>query len=229
MNKQKILKQELNKQGYLDVHSIFPTIQGEGPYAGQPATFIRLFGCNLQCPLCDTDYTSNLNSWQPERLCAEMVSLSSPNKLVVVTGGEPFRQNLTPFVNLLLKQKFRVQIETNGTLYYPDFPYNKVTIVCSPKTGKINSNLQRHIDAYKYVINFNSVSDKDGLPLQALEHPTLHKVARPPKNFAGPVYVQPADTGNVYQDKLNLQYCITSALTYGHTLCLQIHKIIGLN
>ena len=43
-----------------DVHSIFPTIQGEGPFVGQPAIFIRLAGCNLQCPACDTDYTLSL-------------------------------------------------------------------------------------------------------------------------------------------------------------------------
>ena len=34
------------------------TIQGEGPYAGSPATFIRLWGCNLKCYFCDTDFES---------------------------------------------------------------------------------------------------------------------------------------------------------------------------
>src|SRR3954467_9071958 len=42
----------------LSIHSIFYTLQGEGPYSGCPAVFMRLAGCNLQCPGCDTDYTS---------------------------------------------------------------------------------------------------------------------------------------------------------------------------
>ena len=29
------------------VHSVFKTIQGEGPYSGRVAVFIRLAGCNL--------------------------------------------------------------------------------------------------------------------------------------------------------------------------------------
>lgn len=36
------------------VTSMFFTIQGEGPYAGLPAFFIRLAKCNLNCSFCDT-------------------------------------------------------------------------------------------------------------------------------------------------------------------------------
>lgn len=36
------------------VTSMFFTIQGEGPFAGRPAFFIRLAKCNLQCNFCDT-------------------------------------------------------------------------------------------------------------------------------------------------------------------------------
>ena len=57
-NQQLADKPVLNETGLsLQVNSIFYTIQGEGPFAGRPAIFIRLAGCNLQCPGCDTEYT----------------------------------------------------------------------------------------------------------------------------------------------------------------------------
>ena len=52
----------------LEVHSIFYTLQGEGPFCGSPAIFIRLAGCNLQCPGCDTDYTSKREHLSPETI-----------------------------------------------------------------------------------------------------------------------------------------------------------------
>lgn len=38
----------------LFVTSMFMTLQGEGPYRGEPAFFIRLSKCNLVCSFCDT-------------------------------------------------------------------------------------------------------------------------------------------------------------------------------
>jgi 7-carboxy-7-deazaguanine synthase len=54
--KNPVRKQELTEDGSLDVVDIFPTIQGEGPNAGRPAVFVRLWGCNLTCSFCDTDF-----------------------------------------------------------------------------------------------------------------------------------------------------------------------------
>ncbi len=36
------------------VTSMFMTLQGEGPFRGEPAFFIRLAKCNLDCQFCDT-------------------------------------------------------------------------------------------------------------------------------------------------------------------------------
>ncbi|HBM73652.1 MAG TPA: pyrroloquinoline quinone biosynthesis protein PqqE, partial [Erythrobacter sp.] len=36
---------------------IFASVQGEGPSAGMPCTFLRLSRCNLACVWCDTAYT----------------------------------------------------------------------------------------------------------------------------------------------------------------------------
>ena len=38
------------------IHEIFYSLQGEGYHVGTPAVFIRLAGCNLRCPFCDTDH-----------------------------------------------------------------------------------------------------------------------------------------------------------------------------
>ena len=47
--KNHILKQNLNNGDSLWVQEMFYTIQGEGLYAGWPAIFIRMAGCNLRC------------------------------------------------------------------------------------------------------------------------------------------------------------------------------------
>ena len=57
INTQVALKQSLTDGASLQVNSVFHTIQGEGPFAGSPSVFVRLSGCNLQCPACDTEYT----------------------------------------------------------------------------------------------------------------------------------------------------------------------------
>ncbi|WP_046973456.1 7-carboxy-7-deazaguanine synthase QueE, partial [Dyella japonica] len=96
------------------------TIQGEGPFCGQPAVFVRLAGCNLQCPGCDTNYTSNRKKMSHSDIWQEIVHVTgeAKTKLVVITGGEPFRQpEVVNFINYLIDMKgYRVQVETNGTM-----------------------------------------------------------------------------------------------------------------
>jgi organic radical activating enzyme len=230
MNNQPAEKSEMRDPDTLQVHSIFPTMQGEGPFVGQPCIFVRLAGCNLQCPMCDTDYTSVRRDMTVLEIAREIASYTT-YPLVVITGGEPFRQDLGGLVGYLQSIGKKVQIETNGTLYgdFLEHPQPDLTIVCSPKAGSINKKLAPHIAALKYVVCHDSVDQEDGLPLLALAHSASPKVARPPKGFTGPVYVQPADSDNDRENQKHLKVAIASCMSHGYTLCLQTHKIIGMD
>jgi organic radical activating enzyme len=209
------------------VHSIFHTLQGEGPFAGMPAVFVRLAGCNIQCPGCDTDYTSSRESMEVGEI---LVAISEaregcPTRLVVITGGEPFRQPLLLLVNSLLEEGYLVQIETNGTLYQ-ELPYPEITVVCSPKTGSINKELVPHLAALKYVVDEAAVG-ADGYPERALAHGTS-RLARPPRNFYGRIYLQPYDSGNEENNHFHQVATIDSCFKTGAIYCHQLHKLIGL-
>lgn len=210
----------------VDVHSVFKTIQGEGPFTGRPAVFVRLAGCNLQCPDCDTEYTgSGVQNVLVDDLVAEVQSVLGTANLVVITGGEPFRQNISVLVYLLRLKNITVQIETNGTLPVPPNMADNVVIVCSPKIGTVQKSVATRAACFKYVMSSGSVDAEDGLPILALGHSAAPKVCRPPKGV--PVYLQPMDCGEAEGNKRNLQACVESCLKHGYTLQLQTHKLIG--
>lgn len=238
INKQPIEKREPSYEGTLQVHSIFKTIQGEGPFCGTPCVFIRLAGCNLQCPACDTDYTSNRQRLYVNEIIGAVRKEWYGNSgykahgLVVITGGEPFRQHVGELVAALVECGYYVQIESNGTMNPPVFPWNKDTsqrrgayIVISPKTGKINTLAEAAACALKYVVAWNKVG-KDGLPSSALDMPNAP--ARPtPGLFDGQIYIQPLDSKDPEENKLHTDVAVMLSLEHGHILQLQVHKYIG--
>jgi 7-carboxy-7-deazaguanine synthase len=225
-------RREFDDGSSLEVHSIFHTIQGEGMFSGVPCVFVRLAGCNLQCPSCDTEYTNKRFGYTLPVLLIEIrakMPREYKNKLVVITGGEPFRQNISEAIRMLVREGFHVQIETNGTLPpSPMFQKTGTTIVCSPKTGKVNRCLHEYIDAYKYVLSYDSM-DLDGLPIRALNHTASPRVARPHPGFDGPIYLQPMDTKDEATNAVNLRAVKRSCMQHGYLLQLQIHKIIGVD
>ena len=228
INIQPIEKRVEGDGNTLDVHSIFFTIQGEGPYTGYPAVFIRLAGCNLQCPGCDTEYTTGRETLTVQEIIARVERTYSHTKnlrpLIVITGGEPFRQNLAVLCRMLTRW-YRVQIETNGTLGIdnPD-AFQNVDIVCSPKAGKVHYSIVAHADWYKYVLHHESVCPNDGLPILALNHSASPKVFRPP--LGATVYLQPMDCKDPVVNKLNQEAVLRSCLQYGYILQLQVHKLL---
>jgi len=107
------------------VNEIFESIQGEGNFIGVPAVFIRLSGCNLSCPGCDSKYHREGNEKSIDEVISEIKKYET--KSIVITGGEPLLQTeevanlinkLDEGVNRYFKENrehFWFQIETNGT------------------------------------------------------------------------------------------------------------------
>jgi organic radical activating enzyme len=223
-----IRAQEKGDGTSLWVEEVFYTLQGEGPFSGEPAVFVRLAGCNLACHYCDTEFESS--NWKPEiteLLAAIEAACPRHCKLVVVTGGEPFRQNIRPLVDKLLANQYRVQLETNGTLWI-DLPESEALhIVCSPKTGSLHPSLEARIGSYKYVVAAGESDPEDGLPILSTQKAGVSmRLARPAGS--APVFLVPMDVLDHEARQQNLQEAVALALKFGYRLTLQLHKQVGL-
>ena len=97
----------------------FHSLQGEGHHSGRSAFFIRLAGCTVGCPWCDTKH-----SWPRDQHPAvdvetlAQLALNAQNNgaaFVVVTGGEPLHQNLDPLTQALDHHvDLPIHLETSG-------------------------------------------------------------------------------------------------------------------
>lgn len=225
----------------LTVQEVFRTIQGEGPSVGTPATFVRLWGCHLRCYFCDTDFESNAQRMTVHDVLAHC--MDGP-RLVVLTGGEPMRQNIVPLVEQLIRQNYFVQIETAGSFAFAEAFYSHLpaalSIIVSPKTAHVDEMLAHQATAFKYVVSAREMmSPEDGLPVvdyQREQHTgqpktgTPRKLARPKWMHERPhdIFVQPMDENDKAQNAANVMWCVRLAQMYGYRLSLQTHKLLGL-
>lgn len=74
------------------------TLQGEGPHAGTPATFVRLQGCTLKCVWCDTiDVWPEGNEYTYDEIFEMFESIGLIQRFhkgqhLILTGGSPLKQ-----------------------------------------------------------------------------------------------------------------------------------------
>ncbi len=146
-------------RGRLEVCEIFRSLQGEGPSAGRPATFLRLRRCNLGCEFCDTRWTwdkndpdyNNFRLISPEEIWNEVQGSS----LLVVSGGEPMIwKGLLGTLFDQLPLSVDIEIETNGTISPLETGYERVYFNISPKlsnSGNGNRIVERPTALYRFV------------------------------------------------------------------------------
>ncbi|HDX9011471.1 7-carboxy-7-deazaguanine synthase QueE [Aeromonas dhakensis] len=134
------------------INEIFQTIQGEGVFTGLPAIFVRLQGCPVGCPWCDTRHTwvvdparevgvqavldcsNESDGWSKmstEQILASFQQLGYQARHVVITGGEPCLYDLQDLSTALIAAGYKVQIETSGTSEIQTHERTWVTV--SPK------------------------------------------------------------------------------------------------
>ena len=76
------------------VNETFLSLQGEGYFTGTPAFFLRLSGCNLKCPFCDTQHQTYREMTEDE--IVELVKNDSSIKLEddLLYGSADYRRYL---------------------------------------------------------------------------------------------------------------------------------------
>jgi organic radical activating enzyme len=118
---------------FFPVHETFrATLQGEGFWVGIPVDFIRLYGCPVSCPWCDTGYESGGKgiAFSLFSLSDLLSGLVSPT--VVISGGEPFvHKHLPVLCQAILDTGRRVHVETSGA-FWLQLP-EQVWVTLSPK------------------------------------------------------------------------------------------------
>ena len=165
------------------VTSYFVTLQGEGPYSGLPAVFVRLSKCNLACSFCDTYFDSG--DWMTfgdlkARLNEEVWDrpLSMDKYVLVITGGEPMLQKaLAPFLKSQEGEWKAMQIESNGII--PQAIPDTVTLVVSPKCLEKGGKSIKYLkpgkamldraDCLKFVMESDASSPYSEVPHWALD------------------------------------------------------------
>lgn len=142
------------------ISEVYASVQGEGPNVGEKTVFTRFAGCNLRCPgwPCDTQHAIDpkyREQWYkitPEdlRITVWNTARLAGATTITLTGGEPFLQKDSELQSLVEElqylHKYRIEAFTNGTLPYPDWAIDRVSMIMDwklPGSGEDTMNKTR--------------------------------------------------------------------------------------
>ena len=218
----------LSTSAMYKVSEIFFTLQGEGCHSGIPAIFVRLSGCNLQCPWCDTDFSlrEKMTAQQIAQTAIDLYDADTQGRrrMLVLTGGEPALQVDEPLIEELHKAGFYICIETNGTHALPE---GIDWITCSPKAESLHNPAKKlvlkQVDEVKVVFTGDYNPDVWRDYLEA-EHWLLQ-----PLRYNGEWLLQSGT--DEWEDDRNDNLNDTVRYILSHPfwrLSVQLHKIVGI-
>ncbi len=235
LGKNKTRDKEWDTPRSLQVQDIWYTIQGEGPSAGVPSFFIRMTGCNLKCYYCDTNWDDEKDPYIHilDIFCTlDKLKEKYPNvKLIVITGGEPTRQNLTELIEGFIHRGFTIEIETAGTFWQECFRAPEVHLIVSPKNDYVHSAISTNVTVWKYVVSVNGYKPeaiREGLPtINPQRDGGNGNLYQPPYGNVAPIYISPCDEG-LAEKNANRRLALDIVLSsQKYRLSIQMHKIVG--
>lgn len=217
---------------FIGVSEVFETFQGEAHFTGTPSVFLRLQGCNVGCPWCDTKHTWEVNR-EDEVSAAAMLAKDADlptharlpvnrvveiaagyaSRHVVITGGEPAYWPLWGLARALLDAGKSVQVETSGTEVI-DVP-DGVWVTLSPKIGMPGGKLVlpsaiARADEIKMPVG--KPADIEKLDALLAEHPPVTRL----------IWLQPLS-----MSEKATALCMDVARERGWRVSVQTHKFLG--
>ena len=190
------------------VNEIFYSLQGEGRWMGRPAVFVRMSGCNLKCPFCDTDFRG-YSEMSADDILSRCLEEGGECRFIVLTGGEPSLQVDEQLISTLHQAGYYLSMETTGTHAIPE---GIDWVTCSPKVDFTEGGepAVKQVDELKLIFDGeHQISD--------------HGIAC---TFR---YLQPCDVGNDSRNYLILNECIKYIKAHPEwQLSVQMHKIVGI-
>lgn len=236
------------------IAEVFMTLQGEATWTGTPSVFVRLMGCGVGCPWCDTrptwvadpalrvaetrmtklpmgprlgtkggpDPKADRMPWYDSTVESVMDLLkATAMRHVVITGGEPLEQPdaVLALVRALHRRKMQSQIETSGTMPFPDALVDEAPfITLSPKLGmpggrQVLASSAALADEIKWPVG--KAADLEALTDFLIGHEVPDHT---------PVWLQPLS-----QSEKATRICVDAALTNGRwRVSMQTHKYLGI-
>ncbi len=196
------------------INEIFYSLQGEGRFAGRPAVFVRMSGCNLKCPFCDTDHSKK--TMMPATDILNCI-LAYHCNYVVLTGGEPSLFIDDELISLLKKHYLYIAIETNGT---HKLPKGIDWVTLSPK-----QHISKQAKVTLKSCNEMKIVWEDRSDMAEIIDNYFISIDCGIGNY----YVQPCDIGNADMNKKLMRQVIDFCLNNSEwSISIQLHKILNI-
>jgi 7-carboxy-7-deazaguanine synthase len=211
----------------MKVVEIFNSIDGEGKRAGDLVTFIRLAGCNLGCPYCDTKYSWGSGDSQTNEMSVDEIVnwvMDKGFREVTLTGGEPLiHQQVGTLINKLVDNGCEVNVETNGSIDISKFriPSPRGDLFFTVDYKCPSSKMEEKM----YLMNFRHLQVQDVLKFVVGNKEDLDK-ARLITDLTCPpclIYISPV-FGEITPAKI-VEYMTENRMTQWR-IQLQLHKFI---
>jgi len=229
-----------------EVAQIHATLQGEGIHAGRRMILLRLQGCNLNCPWCDTSHAKPVSvsdrsiHAENRTYCGRVgaceqdiadyvfaLSRKNATKCVLLTGGEPTVWRLQLLIAALRSYDLWVHLETNGTSWQHNENYEFVTL--SPKLSVLRGNtiplgFVTRADEIKFVVAAERPEELEVIYDWLSEYDNHISTDVP-------IIIQPCYDKNY---DANVAYCVDAVrfwkgpLVMQVRLGLQLHRILGI-